>query len=140
MMVVRMNDGGGNAVTAQVYYIKCVMWIKLSDKFSFREELAHTPDGTFTLWVLLGGLLKGSMDELGKINRFCPNPCFLPHIWTKLNRILSKSMLFTPHLDETQSYFVQIYAFYPTFGRNFIAYSNILLTFANKITYLWKDL
>ena len=33
---------------------------------------------------LIRGLLKGSMDELGKINRFCPNPCFLPHIWKNL--------------------------------------------------------
>ena len=27
-------------------------------------------------------------------------------------------MLFTPHLDKTQSNFVQIYAFYLTFGQN----------------------
>lgn len=37
-------------------------------------------------------------------------------------------MLFTLHLDETQSDFVQIYAFYPAFGQNLIAYSNILLS------------
>ena len=31
---------------------------------------------------------------------FCPNLCILPHIWTKTCLYLSKSILFTPHLDE----------------------------------------
>ena len=31
---------------------------------------------------------------------FCPNLCILPHIWTKTCMFLSKSILFTPHLDE----------------------------------------
>ena len=30
---------------------------------------------------------------------------------------LSKSILFTPHLDKNRVLFVQIYTFYPTFGR-----------------------
>ena len=41
-------------------------------------------------------------------------------------------MYFTPHLDENVSFFVQIYTFYPTFGRKSFDYSEQMIIFAEK--------
>lgn len=42
------------------------------------------------------------------VHKFCPNIHFLPNIWAEINRFLSKSTLFTPHLGKNRL-FSQIY-------------------------------